>query len=402
MKQSKSIKFKVLFILYSILLMLFVNGVVVINQIEDFFSKDIIKHLIIFNYIIVFLTFISAIFTYNSIIPHLKVLTEHMNQLQKFDLREGPVCEALNIGKFKYDEFGKIALGLRSFRIPVHNLVQELANNSGIVISGMGTVNNIINDLNDMGMEQESKITQIVTASDQMYSTIINVVKNTEQSSVDSSIALSESEKAKELINMSSESVNLVHEAITSCSESVRDLKVETQNINDIIYIISNIAEQTNLLALNAAIEAARAGESGRGFAVVADEVRVLAQKTQESTGKINTIVDTIMSRTLHVSDIMEKQVITLIDDCVSKSIVVNKSIDIIVEGIRKMSDSSVVIATATEEQAIAISDVNRNINDLYLSTKEASEKMKDVYFQCNNVMTLINKQDKGLSNFTI
>ena len=99
--------------------------------------------------------------------------------------------------------------------------------------------------------------------------------------------------EANKAVNLAQAGSQAVRDAV----DSMKAIHSSSEQIRDIITIISDITSQTNLLALNAAIEAARAGEHGLGFAVVAEEVRKLANRTSEATADITQLINESSAR---------------------------------------------------------------------------------------------------------
>ena len=121
-------------------------------------------------------------------------------------------------------------------------------------------------------------------------------------------------------------------------NKTIMALGASSQEIGDVIKVISSIAQQTNLLALNATIEAARAGEAGKGFAVVANEVKELAKQTAKATNDITNKIGAIQKDTQSAVG----------------------AIGGISEAVEKLNGISGVIAAAVEEQTATTNEVSR------------------------------------------
>lgn len=215
------------------------------------------------------------------------------------------------------------------------------------------------------GMSEQSERSELIsTASNEMSATTGEIARNLTEISDFAHHTSAKAVNGRNVVDDSLKGVIRIKDTVDKSSELVHSLGKKSQEIKDIVSVISDIADQTNLLALNAAIEAARAGEAGRGFAVVADEVRKLAERTQKATSEISDLVlgtQTEMNNVISSMEGVTGQVHTGLES--SKQIaVVLKDIE---EGVSQLQFMVENISSATQEMAATSGQIQQDIDSV-------------------------------------
>ncbi|WP_216831311.1 methyl-accepting chemotaxis protein [Alkalihalobacterium elongatum] len=152
-----------------------------------------------------------------------------------------------------------------------------------------------IQDDSQQQVKKSNHINEVVTdISNNMERILLQMEKTTKVSK----LANVKADTGDEVINRAIEQMEMIKQSSVSMKQTMSGLDQKSEQINEIISMITAIADQTNLLALNAAIEAARAGEHGKGFAVVAEEVRKLAEQSSSATKEIRELIVQIQEET--------------------------------------------------------------------------------------------------------
>jgi len=185
--------------------------------------------------------------------------------------------------------------------------------------------------------------------------------------------SLGASEEGSRAVDNAIAGMNGIRDQIQDTAKRIKRLGESSQEIGEIVELISDITEQTNVLALNAAIQAASAGEAGRGFTVVAEEVQRLAERSAEATRQISALICGIQTDTQDAVAAMERSTQGVVEGA-RLSDEAGRALGEIGRVSTLLAELIEDFSASTSRQASSAGNVAQSIQRILLVTEQTSE----------------------------
>lgn len=265
------------------------------------------------------------------------------------------------------------------------------------------TITSSMGDISNSIIDQEQAAKDGARAMAEMAVVIQNVAENSSGVADEATVMERKSLEGNEAVRQVASQMSLIDQFVSRTEQAVRLLESRSQEIDNIVSIITGISGQTNLLALNASIEAARVGEQGKGFAVVAGEVRKLAEQSNESAMQISELVKEIRSEIDNAAKAMAQgsaevqQGITIVSDT-------ERLFGEMLEAARNVNMQIQEVSSAAEEMSAGTEELTATSEQLSATagaTAHSSAKIAESIERQKESMDSVVKSSIGLTSMS-
>ncbi|WP_025027380.1 methyl-accepting chemotaxis protein [Caldalkalibacillus mannanilyticus] len=348
--------------------------------------------------IAIILVIIASILFAKNLVRPINLLRRELNELAE---RGGDLTKEIQIDT--KDEIGELAAATNKFLGNVRSIITDVMQSAkqlsasseelteGAQETSMAT-NVIRESIQDIanGVEIQAKSTEESARAMEEMTLGIQRVAETSSSINESSVALQEkAQDGSEIVTTAVTQINKIQEETINTTHIVELLKKDSEEIEEIVQIISGISAQTNLLALNAAIEAARAGEAGKGFAVVADEIRKLADQTSQSTTKINDLIKEMQNNTQSVVTSINTGKAE-VDEGITSIREVGNVFQVMLTSIKEISGQIEEMSAIAEEMSATSEQVTASFEEIASTAQESSQNAQSVASSSEEQMAIV------------
>lgn len=299
------------------------------------------------------------------------------------------------------DEVGELAIYFNRFIEKLQATVQDVTKTAELLHTASESLSSSAQASNQKVTQQTEETEHVASSIHELTLTINDVSKNAHAAAEAADKADGQTEQGKKIVATSIDLINELAGDVDNSADVISKLQSESENIGSVLDVIKGIAEQTNLLALNAAIEAARAGEQGRGFAVVADEVRTLAQRTQESTQEIETIIESFQQGANNAERVMSKSR-ERANETVKQTASANETLMSISEAVSAIMNMNTQIATTAEEQTTVAEEINKNVTSIQQISNLSLADSHNTIESSRNLESLATKLQQAVGQFKV
>ena len=302
-------------------------------------------------------------------------VTEHMT---------GAIADSIN---YTIDELRRLVAGITSASLQVTSATQEAESVTGKLLQAAS--------------KQAAEIQNAGQSVQQMAQSMSDVSHKADDSSKVAESSLHAAQKGAQAVQNAIRGMNDIRVQIQETSKRIKRLGESSQEIGEIVALISDITEQTNVLALNAAIQAASAGEAGRGFTVVAEEVQRLAERSAEATKHISAIVKSIQRDTQEAVEAMERSTQGVVQGTKTAD-EAEQALREIGTVSRQLAELIESISAATREQAASASKVAANMKVILGITQLTTDGTKQTATSAAKLTALADGLKSSVAGFKL